>query len=615
MYPGSIPAVICKEDMNICLHLDLNYLDSSDPSELDREYQNGLKKLLKVLCANKSLVLSIAIPGAVLEYYSDKFPEAIQILRELVEREQVEIIGCGFYAPILPLLIPSNRSLQLEKNTSLVRTLIGKRPRGVSLFGSIYDSSLVQVLKSCGFEYLVLDDSLLEDTKSADLFVVSQHGKTIKVVPSSKSAAPQSDETFSQWISRYKSLSDGKNEIIRLDLETIGFLTDKKFLSELLASEDISLVTSMNLVKGCQNFKQIFIQPGMEKIGSFKTIFDFLYDNPQSLHVYERIVYLNMLLSQVQGKDKMRKKAAQENVLEAQRGSFLISLVNGKVASPRNRQNAYKLLCDAEKNIRESGYFVEALTNFDYDGDGYNEYVYQADNFNSTISQKGGRISDLNVLSNGSNYTDFYSTPENSFFVESLWENCPSRNLSEDADLDFQDAVFTEKKFDGKRKEIFLETEKTFSSLNLPVQLQKKIIASSTGFVVQYILKNLSPFQLKTYFLVSINLAATDFSSKTEKQYDMELIQEGNRIKNESSILTLDGGVSMLQISDSKGKIAMLFEPNEEAGFIAESFSSENIPEERAEKIKFFWPVDLASGRAMEKTINFVLIPLKKNRK
>ena len=620
-------------NVTVCFHLDLNYLDSSEKGELDRVYQNGLKKLLKVLYSSSDFLISISIPGAVLDYYSERFPEAVELLKELVARSQVEILGGGYHAPILPLLQPADRSGQIEKMTTLLRSLIGKRPRGLSLYGSIWDDSLIQPLKACGFDYVFLDESLVSDSLGQSPLIVSEYGKSIRVLVVRKSLVPLVDEDPSAWMNRLSSSCakspDESTDVlccVELDMDSVLRIADRKFLSVLLGPESpVMLSIPVLYLKSCQSYVRTFIPPAMKKIHmarkTYSSIHDYLFDNPAVLHLYERMIYINMLISQSHGKDKMRKRAAQEKLWEAQCGTFFVSFSGGegRVSSSRTRQTAYKLLNEAERYLRESGQFVEALTSFDYNCDGFNEYVFQSEHFNAVISPVGGRLCDLNVLTNGANYTDACLSGDRSkaaaFMVETLSEKEPEKFAVSDSDLNWSDALFAERKFDGKRKDILLESECSFSQLKMPVSLQKKIVASSTGFMVQYIVKNLSPFQLRAHFSVSFGFSQTDFSSRKDFQYELELIQDGNRIKPSKDRCILKKGVSMLQISDTGGRMVMLFEPNEEAGFIAETeVLREQEPETRVQNLKFYWPVDLAAGRAMEKTINFMLIPSKKGR-
>ena len=119
----------------------------------------------------------------------------LQILRELTSRHQVEVLGGGYYSPIFPLLFPVDRSGQIEKMSALLRATVGKRPRGMTLFGSIWDPSLVTTFQSCGMEYVLLDSTLVPSScKCCYPLITSEQGKTLKVLPLRSDFLPLSGE-------------------------------------------------------------------------------------------------------------------------------------------------------------------------------------------------------------------------------------------------------------------------------------------------------------------------------------------------------------------------------------------------------------------------------------
>ena len=84
------------------------------------------------------------------------------------------------------------------------------------------------------------------------------------------------------------------------------------------------------------------------------TIHDYLTTYVQTRHLYERMMYISMLISACHGGDKMRKKAAQEKLWAAQAGDNFISCSTALPAIAAKIQRAYKLLNEAEKYVRES---------------------------------------------------------------------------------------------------------------------------------------------------------------------------------------------------------------------------------------------------------------------
>ncbi len=650
--------------VNVSFILDLHQTDFLDKEKLDSLYESGLKPLLSLLYAHPRLLMSISVSGPMLSYYKENYPEAIQLLGELTNRHQIEIISCGYYSPIFPLLFPIDRSAQIETLNTLLRDTVGKRPRGISLFSSIWDPSLVTTFQSCGIEYVLLDKSLIPPSKNSFLPIISsEQGKNIKILTVHNDLLPQKGENGNQWSGRViKSLPENFEEArsmivcLKFTLEQlVSIRQDLLFHSfvDYIDSENtlIQLTIPQVYLKNARQFITSYIPAGMhEKLSdrtsvpfeivhnssSFPyTIHDYMNTYIQSRHLYERMMYISMLISSCHGGDKMRKKLAQEKLWEAQAGDNIVSCRTALPAVAAKRQASYKLLNEAERYIRESKCQNESITSFDYNGDGLNEYVCQMEKFNAVVSQNGGQIVDLNLLYAGANpasnlsrierfdgFNDFYNR---GFFVDHLleYEQFDSFLQNKNAtNTVFPQCSYEEKHFDTKRREIQLEAHGNYSAMKLLVSLKKNFNFSSDGVSVQYILKNESPFPLRGMFVVEVNLTQTHFEKDMNKsQYEVELIVDSNkRAVDENSVYKIDSGLSLLQITDKADKLLFLFEPNEESGF-----ATSNIPFKRdtggsepelisnTRCAQFWWNVDLAVDRAMEKTINLSIIPAKKS--
>ncbi|MBO5607848.1 MAG: DUF1926 domain-containing protein [Treponema sp.] len=630
----------------LCFHLDLNVSDILSRGALDHMYQQGLKPVLSFLFSHPKFPLALSIPGTAVEYLANGYPEAIDVLRELVARNQIEIEGGGYYLPILPMQLPVDRSGQIEKLTACVRENFGKRPRGLSLFGSIWDPSLTITFQACGIEYVLLDESLIPGRIQRFCPVIcSEQGKNVKILPVCEDLVPAKNESFQEWFSRLQqafSSDDIANRIVCISVtgEDFSSLISRGFFDSFEIPE-FELTLPSLFFKTPRRLQNVYLPAGMKPCisrwtespyvdnpgKSTYTVYDFFNSYPQNRKLYERMMYVSMLISQCHGGDKMRKKAAQEKLWEAQCAYHFISLPSGLPAVVQKRQMAYRHLSEAEHYIRESKEFIETVTSYDYDNNGLNEYICQMEHFNAVISPVGGQVVSLNIIPSGGNYAAGLSrikkfdgqddTYTRGLFSEHLIEkemrndffNCGSgTNL-------FSNITFCEKKFDAKRKEIQMEGQGVFSSLNLPVLLKKNIIVSSNGFIVQYILKNESPFPLQGIFAIEMNLAETQ-PRQENSQYSLELVQDGNRVPLDEKKLTLEKGASLLQLADKSGKVVFLFEPNEESGFYTEIIPfSRPVSESEIEvvtksrTVRFFWNVDLAADRAMEKTISCTIMP------
>ena len=631
--------------LTVCFHLDLHGLNVSDSSDLNKVYQGGLKKLLKYLYAHQDFRLALSLPAPAIQHYSQKNPEAIDLFRDLLSRSQIEFLGGGYYSPIFPLLFPIDRTGQIEKMASLLRNVLGKRSRGLSFFGCIWEPSVIPSLESCGIEYILLDSELIPHPEFCFIpMVSSEQGKCVKILAEHRNLFPNPGESLDKWIERVEEKTRDSapgEKCLCISGSMEQFLTlfdDKDFVSALCSSEKISLSTPMAFLESATNFEDVYVPAGMnpnlselavspyeKKSGRglfAPTVYDFFRTYQQDMQLYKRMMYVSLLITQSHGGDKMRKKAAQEKVWEAQAGESYIDLNTGFPSAPKNQQTAYRILNQAEQFIRDSKNFLESVTSFDYDNDGLKEFVCQMQNFNAVISLKGGMLTDLNVFPCGPNYAaGKFERSENvccgsGFFRERLVE------LSDDEGrtcfgegLDFSRLVFSKKKFDAKRKEIQMEVLGKFSAMALPVFLTKNYRVFSNGFTVQYILANRSPFPLRGTFVAELNLSQTDFS--TESQYSIEVIQNENRNHLGNENFSADSAISLIQITDESEKRLFLVEPNESAGLLTEnvSFDFRNESGEgftaRTRTVQFYWPVDLAAGLSMEKSLTMTLMPLK----
>ncbi len=647
--------------INLCLGLNLIEKDFTSEEEFESFYQKSIKPLLVFLYSHPKVCWNFAFTGIQLEWLQENHSESIQILGELTSRHQVEVLGGGYYAPVFPLLFPVDRSGQIEKLNAVLRSTIGKRPRGIALYGDIWDPSLVTTFQSCGMEYVFLNRTQVPSSSRIFLpIITSEQGKSLKIFPVNDDFVPASDEVCDLWLTRIfdeasKNNSGSEEKIVNIIFDSENI--DNFFLSGIdnLLSDFMDtkwknyfvFSTPQMYLKNCRHFLQMYIPAGMdwqiarwarepykvcENLSRFPlTIFDFLNTYPQNRRLYDRMMYISVIISQSKGGDKIRKRAAQEKLWESQSGSNYVS-PGGIPAVMRKRQNAYRVINEAERYIRSSNDFVESLTSFDYNGDGLNEYICQMEKYHGVISLDGGRISELDLINKGSNsansltrikrFDKFDDNYCRGIFVEHFIEESNlkdflnSRSVENDT---FANLQFAEKKFDARRKEIQLEGNGLFSSMNLPCSLLKNYIVSSDGFSVQYILKNQSPFSVKGIFIVEMNLAQTDFDS-SESQYKTEIIFDGQKQEIVSdSLFTKPDGVSLIQVSDFKDKMLFLFEPNEEGGFMCSTvnFSRPNDCGEvekcsSTQVISLYWNVDLAADRAVEKTINLSLIPFKK---
>ena len=128
------------------------------PDQFERAYQDAYKPFLSLLYNHPRLPVVLYYCGSLFEWLEEQHPEFLMLLREMVRRKQVELLGGGFYSPILSLIPDGDKLGQIEKLTTYLRTTFGVRPRGGWLAERVWEPTLARILRNSGLEYTFLDD-------------------------------------------------------------------------------------------------------------------------------------------------------------------------------------------------------------------------------------------------------------------------------------------------------------------------------------------------------------------------------------------------------------------------------------------------------------------------
>lgn len=673
--------------LNICFKISPENFDSLELISLEKNYQQYFKHIISFLYANPRFPLVLSFSGSQLEYYQKKHPEALKILSDLVSRRQIEILGGSYYLCIFPLLLSADRSSQIEKMSGEIRAKFGKRPRGISLFGDIWDPMLITNFQSCGFDYVILDKNLIPcENKNLNPIITNYLGKSIKVIPSYSYNPNFNSDNIVDFIKNYTKISNSNisenNSIFTLNFSVEEFYNfmqtklansivnnlkqiDDKSSNSKKINQDFEIIdnfgkqevsfeflTCQNFLKKAFVFENVYIPSGLNpKISrwiknpfqkssentKFLTIYDYLNSYPQDKALFERMMYVSMFISQSKGGDKIRKISANEYLLKAQSGLSFINAASGLPSSSQKMQYSYKNLNEAERLIRDSSKsFKESLTSYDYNNDGLNEYICQMEKYHAIISLLGGQISEFEIIKSGSNgnycanlsrlatfdnFSDFY---KRGFFVEHFFEKSQFDSYIKNnlAETDFsQNILYTEKKFESKRKEIYLEGKTEFSSMKLPLTVRKNYIITSNGISVQFILKNESPIEMSVCFAVEFNFAQICSTKEFEELYKIELIQGSQRKSIDKNDFCVKDDVSFVQVTSVADKVSFILEPNEDSGLYVSTLNflrpqSETLNEVSKTLVNsLFWNITIPPRMEKEKTINLSIISTKTENK
>lgn len=644
---------------------------------LEKNFQTIYKPVLKYLYSHPSFPMSFAFSGPQIQFFKKRKNELITILRELTDRKQVEILGGGYNAPLLPLLNSADRNGQIDLLTSEIRATFGKRPRGMTLFQDCWDSSLVNNIHTCGIEYVILNSSIIPESKRSFLPIfMSDLGKNVDIFPYYNDLLPDEQmlpDEFIYNIEKAVLKVEKKDNHLQLDAdriiaisltpEMVSKLNEAKWFEQLgkyiQANESgrVKLTTLNNYRTAGVKIKipsyiPIGISDEVSKITSISStektnkyqinVFDFLNTFNESKKLYNRMMYLSLLVNQCKT-DKMRKKTAREKLWQAQNGMTLLCTANEPQFNATYRQQAYKYLNEAEKMLRGDGKFEESVTCYDYDNDGIDEYVCRMEQYFAYISLAGGSVPELDIIKDYCNYADNLKRKfefdghddnyERGFFIDHLFtENQLELYIRGEPAGDgvFSRIQYSQLKYISKHHEVQLCARAVWKPTGQTVYLRKKYVINSTGMYVQYIIRNESEKPLKAKFAVESNISDVSFTLNSKSGINIETLDNGDvfnfDFSKSTEALNKKGklnNVQVVRVSNQPNGVSFVFEPNEKCSFCYNpikynrpGFDGNKIaPVAITHTASIFWDINIEPGRETEKSINFTIIPVRKIKK
>ncbi len=124
-------------------------------------FEQAYQPMVEAIERHPGVRLSLHYSGPLLEWLRTERPEFIERLAGLVAREQVEIIGGGYFEPVLASLPERDRMGQLRRMATELEGLFGRRPRGAWLAERVWEPDLPTSLVASGYDWTILDDAHL----------------------------------------------------------------------------------------------------------------------------------------------------------------------------------------------------------------------------------------------------------------------------------------------------------------------------------------------------------------------------------------------------------------------------------------------------------------------
>jgi 4-alpha-glucanotransferase len=158
---------------------------------LEQTYRRSYLPFIECLLRHPGVRLGLHYSGPLLEWCEQRHPEFFRRLQELTSRGQVELVGGGFYEPILVSIPPEDQARQIQLMRDYLNEKFGREPEGAWLAERVWEPQVPYALASAGVRYTLVDDGHFLaagfelDQLHGD-YVAEDRGQTVRVFPGLK---------------------------------------------------------------------------------------------------------------------------------------------------------------------------------------------------------------------------------------------------------------------------------------------------------------------------------------------------------------------------------------------------------------------------------------------
>ena len=161
------------------------------PEVLHDAHERCYQPFIHTLYRYPEFSFAVHFSGWLLDYLLQHYPEDMAMLKEMVRRGQVELVGAGDTEPVLAVIPSRDRVGQVVVLSDKLEKKFGQRPQGAWLTERVWEATVVPALADAGIRYVTVDDyhflctgkkveelnsfyTTEEDGRRLDLFPISE---------------------------------------------------------------------------------------------------------------------------------------------------------------------------------------------------------------------------------------------------------------------------------------------------------------------------------------------------------------------------------------------------------------------------------------------------------
>ena len=308
---------------------------------LERAFNNCYKPLLELLSNYPEIKAMIHISGCLLDYLEKKQPDSMSLVKYMATRRQIELMGGGYYEPILVAIPERDIKGQIKMMSEYLVRKFDQKPNGIWIAERVWHPDLVNILSESQVKYIILDGEHLTRSgvpeNNIHGYFIAKNGKDkLAVFPSDKKLRYLIPFKPHDEILNYFREALDKNHGKMLftygdDAEKFGewpgthdWVFGQKWLSNffdmLCNNKDwIETVHFSDYLKSAQPTKTLSINPGSyEEMMEWSdgNWLNFLKKYPETNQLHKKMSYLS---SEIEKAEKTAKTKKDRDLLEKTR--------------------------------------------------------------------------------------------------------------------------------------------------------------------------------------------------------------------------------------------------------------------------------------------------------
>lgn len=126
---------------------------------MELTYSRSYSPFVECLARHPRVRVGLHYSGVLFEWFAERHPEYLHRIGALAARGQVEVVGGGFYEPILITIPLEDQIEQIRRLSDFIAEHFGKRPGGAWLAERVWEPQLPAALAEAGVEYTLVDDN------------------------------------------------------------------------------------------------------------------------------------------------------------------------------------------------------------------------------------------------------------------------------------------------------------------------------------------------------------------------------------------------------------------------------------------------------------------------